>query len=82
MRASLSASVALTLPVTTLVEASGVPTVVVPATGAVFFGLIATVTATGIVAPYPSVTVTVNVSAVAAVAPILAAACRAMAVGV
>jgi energy-coupling factor transporter ATP-binding protein EcfA2 len=54
----------------------------VPATGAVFFGLIATVTATGTAAPYPSVTVTVNVSVVAEVAPILAAAWRAVAVGV
>ena len=83
VRASLSASVALTLPVTTLDEVSGVPTVVVPATGTAFLGLIATDTATGTVPPYPSVTVTVNVSVLAAVAaPIFAAAWRAVAVGV
>ena len=80
---SLSASVAVTVPVTTPVVAFGVPTVGLPATGAVFFGEIVTVTALLAAAPWVSVTVTVTVSVVVAVvAPTLAAAWRAAAVGV
>ena len=51
--------------------------------GAVFFGETATVTAWVVTAPLASVTVTVTVSVVTAVvAPVLAAAWRAVAVGV
>ena len=80
---SLLASVAVTVPVTTPVPELGVPTVEVPATGATLDGLTGTLTVMLLAAPYLSVTVTVNVSAVAAVvAPVLAAAWRAVAVGV
>ena len=80
---SLLASVAVTVPVTTPVEAFGVPTVVVPVTGEVLVGLMATVTGTIAVPPFPSLMVTVKLSVVtAAVAPFLAAAWRAVAVGV
>ena len=80
---SSSASVAETLPVTTPVDGFGVPTTVVPATGAEFLGWIATLTGTSVVPPWPSLTVMVKVSVwSAAVAELLAAPCRAVAVGV
>ena len=80
---SLSASVALTVPVTTPVEAFGAPTVALAPVGALLAGLIGTDTAWVVTAPRASVTVTVTVSLLtAAAAPLLAAACRAAAVGV
>ena len=76
------ASVAVTEPVTTPVVALGVPTVDL-VTGVALVGEIVTVTARVAVAPLESVTVTVTVSVLAAVvAPTLAAACRAVDVGV
>ena len=78
---SRSASVAVTDPVTTPVLVLGVPTVVL-VTGMALAGEIGTVTALLAVAPVLSVTVTVTVSVVVAVAaPVLAAAWRAVAVG-
>ena len=78
----MSASVPVTVPVTTPVVAFGVPTVCL-AVGAVLNGEIGTVTVDVAVAPLESVTVTVTVSVVVdVVAPTFAAACRAAAVGV
>ncbi len=72
---------AVTAPVTTA-PAPGAFAVNDP-TGAVFCGLIATVTGTASVPPLPSDTVTVKVSCLsAAVAPSADAACRASSVGV
>ena len=83
VNASLLASVAVTVPVTTPVEAFGEPTVGAPATGTAFDGLIVTVTGTATEPPNPSVTITVNESVfTAAEAPVAAAAWRAAAVGV
>ena len=85
VKMSLSASVAVTLPVTTPVEALGVPTLGFPALGAEFNpgGAITTDTAAVALPPYPSVIVTVNESALSAAgAPALAALARAAAVGV
>ena len=80
---SPSTSVALTLPVTTPVEAFGVPTTGVLATGLAFDGLTTTVTDAVAVPPCPSATTTVKESARSpAVAPSAAARCRAGAVGV
>ncbi len=80
---SLLASVADTLPVMRPFATLGEAAFEAPATGAVFVGLIATVTGIVTDPPYPSDTVTVKVSLVAdEPAPILAAACRAAAVGV
>ena len=71
------------MPVTTPVVVLGAPTVALPAVGAVFLGLIGTLTARVVAAPLASVTVTVTVSVVTAVvAPVRAAAWRAVAVGV
>ena len=79
---------AVTLPVTTPVVAFGVPTVLV-AVGTLFFGPTGTATARVTAAPLASVAVTVTVTVTvtvsvltAVVAPTLAAACRAVAVGV
>ena len=80
---SLSASVADTDPLTTPVDAFGAPTVAFAPAGALLAGLIVTDTAWVATAPRESVTVTVTVSLfAAAAAPVLAAACRATAVGV
>ena len=63
---SPSASVADTVPVTTPVVASGLPTVAMPFVGVEFCGLTVTLTATASVPPCPSLTVTVNESLAAA----------------
>ena len=82
VRASLSVSAAANDPVTRPVIESGFATVAVPV-GAALAGLIETVTGTATDPPNPSVTVTANVSDLAAAnAPDLAAPWRAAAVGV
>ena len=83
VRVSLSASVALTEPVTTPVVWFGLPTVGVPTTGAALTGLTATLTTMLALPARSSVTVTVKVSARwDSVAVRAAAACRADDVGV
>ena len=83
LNGSRSASVALSLPLTTPLTGSGTPTVFLPNRGAVFLGLIGTVTSVRAKAPPESVTVTATVSLVTAgPAPTRAAAWRAAAVGV
>ena len=80
---SFSASTAVTVPVTTPVTTLGVPTVALAPVGAVFCGLMVTVTGTATEPPNPSATVTVNVSALSDAAAVVAAAlCRPAAVGV
>ncbi len=74
------ASLAETDPVTTPVEAFGVPTVVV-VVGTVFSGAMGTATDWETEPPRKLLTVMVTVSVVT-VAPVFAAACRAVAVGV
>ena len=72
----------LTAPVTVPLLGSGVATVVLPV-GAALAGLTATATGTGMVPPWPSVTVTVKESARAeAGAPSAATLWRAVALGV
>ena len=83
VRVSLSASVAVTVPATTPVAALGMPTVAVAFVGAVFCGLMVTVTGTATEPPYPSATVMVKASALSGAPAVVAAAlCRALAVGV
>jgi hypothetical protein len=78
----LSASVALTFPVTTPVVLLGLPTLT-ETTGILLAGRMFTVTVAVAVAPLLSITVTVNVSVVRSAAALtVAAACRAAAVGV
>ena len=80
---------AVTEPETTPVEALGVPTVGVPATGArlacgfCVVGLTTTLTGTVVLPPKPSMTVTVNVSVLSALVAFAPAAfVRAVVVGV
>jgi hypothetical protein len=75
---SPSTSPPTTAPMTTPVFTSRGPMVALPV-GAVFFGLITTVTGTARMPPWPSSTLTVNVSVLSMPA---AAVCRASGVGV